>query len=98
MGYNTGAAAVHEVGHWFGLLHVFQGESCSGAGDLVEDTPVQSTLSRGCPEGKDSCPGQKGVDNIHNHMDYTEDACRTLFTAGQETRMFQVWDAYRAGK
>lgn len=72
--YNLGATAVHEVGHWLGLLHVF-GEDCESAGDFVADTPVQSMQASGCPIGQDSCPGKPGVDNIHNYMDYSDDAC-----------------------
>ena len=72
--YNLGLTAVHEIGHWFGLFHVFQGSSCFGGGDFVSDTPAQRTLSRGCPTGKDSCPLSAGVDSINNHMDYTVDS------------------------
>ena len=96
--YNLGGTAAHETGHWFGLLHVFQGSSCSGSGDSVADTPIQSTATSGCPSSKDSCPSQAGLDNIHNYMDYSTDVCYTLFTDGQTTRMFQMWDMYRAGK
>jgi hypothetical protein len=45
-----------KVGHWMGLYHTFQGESCEGPGDYVDDTPQQSTPSSGCPVGKRSCP------------------------------------------
>jgi hypothetical protein len=51
--YNLGATAVHEAGHWLGLLHTFDGLSCTGPGDLVADTPAQSVATTGCPIGED---------------------------------------------
>ncbi|KAJ1322897.1 Pregnancy-associated plasma protein-A [Microdochium nivale] len=93
--YNLGATAVHEAGHWFGLLHPFQGASCTGSGDLVGDTPVQKTPSFGCPKAKDTCPQQAGLDNIRNFMDYSDDSCFTGFSAGQKKRLFSVWTGYR---
>jgi hypothetical protein len=94
--FNEGATATHEVGHWLGLYHVFQG-GCSGAGDEVSDTPPQKTISSGCPVGQDSCSGG-GVDSIHNWMDYSDDACMDRFTAGQTTRATALFDQLRAGK
>ncbi|KAF1990105.1 MEP-1 like protein [Aulographum hederae CBS 113979] len=96
--YNQGGTAVHESGHWFGLFHVFQGSSCSGSGDMVSDTPIQKTATSGCPSSQDSCPNQSGLDSIHNYMDYSYDQCYTQFTAGQQTRMLQMYSQYRAGK
>ena len=62
-GYNLGKTVTHEVGHWLGLYHVFQG-GCEGEGDGVDDTPPQRTATSGCPSGQDSCVGG-GVDSIH---------------------------------
>ncbi|KAJ1325435.1 Pregnancy-associated plasma protein-A [Microdochium nivale] len=97
-GFNLGHTTTHEVGHWFGLLHTFQGGSCSGgAGDFVSDTPAQGTPTDGCPVGKDSCPGSPGLDAIHNFMDYSSDECYEAFSPGQGVRMASMWERYRAG-
>ena len=77
---DKGLTAVHEVGHWFGLFHVFQQDSlglghsniCEGNGDFVADTPPQLSPTWGCPAYKDTCIGGGG-DSIHNYMDYSDD-------------------------
>ena len=94
--YNEGATATHEVGHWLGLYHVFQG-GCTGAGDQVSDTPPQGTATSGCPVGKDTCSGG-GVDSIHNWMDYSTDACMDRFTTGQNTRANALYSQLRSGR
>ncbi len=81
--YNLGRTTTHEVGHYLLLDHIWGG-GC-GQDDGVADTPDSQSDYGGCPNiGATTCGS---VDMHMNYMDYTNDACMYMFSAGQSTRM-----------
>jgi len=50
----------------------------------VSDTPTSDAANYGCASSHVSC---NSTDMVQNYMDYSDDACMNLFTAGQTTRM-----------
>ena len=94
--YNLGRTLTHELGHFFNLNHTFSNSctntNCNTQGDRVCDTPPSNTAVYGCPGA-----GVTATCNVStltmNYMDYTNDACMYMFTAGQATRMLAYYNA-----
>jgi hypothetical protein len=86
--FNLGRTATHEVGHWLNLRHIWGDGGCS-VDDFVTDTPTSDAANYGCPLGHVSC---SSTDMVQNYMDYTDDACMNLFSAGQKTRMRALFE------
>lgn len=88
--FNKGRTATHEVGHWMNLRHIWGDATCGS--DLVSDTPPHNTANYGCPTypHRSTCTGTP-VEMTMNYMDYTDDACMYMFSAGQKSRMQAVF-------
>ncbi|TFK27445.1 hypothetical protein FA15DRAFT_666313 [Coprinopsis marcescibilis] len=93
-------ALSHQVGHWVGLYHTFQGTGCAGDSDFVDDTPMQaapsiSTSNAGC-NFRDTCGGKDELSSTRtNFMDYSSNDCEAEFTPGQIRRMQDILTTYR---
>ena len=81
---DRGRTLTHEVGHWFLLIHIWGDGGCN-VDDGVSDTPNSNDPNYGCPtNGKTAC---SSIDMHMNYMDYSNDECMYMFSAGQSTRM-----------
>ncbi len=124
--YNKGRTGGHEVGHYFGLFHIWGDDGGCAADDFrpmssvgstcvlpaslanppgqgntaadIGDTPNQAGATTNCPTGvaTDACSPAAPGKMYQNYMDYTADACYSLFTNKQAARMEYVLDNCRA--
>lgn len=94
--YHLGRTVTHELGHFFNLDHTFAGcttaANCATSGDRVCDTPAANAPTFGCPTPGSvlKCSGTKVL--TMDYMDYVDDACMYLFTAGQAARMIAYYN------
>jgi PKD repeat protein len=110
--YHLGRTLTHEVGHWVNLRHTFENgcggttaNNCLTGGDQVCDTPPTSTSNFGCPATQNTCTETAPFpppytsnqnDQTMNYMDYVDDACMYMFSAGQTVRITSCINGSRA--
>ncbi|WP_144281932.1 M43 family zinc metalloprotease [Chryseobacterium echinoideorum] len=95
-GIDKGRTTTHEIGHAFGLRHIWgDNASCSvnatdSFKDYCPDTPAQNTEHYDCFSIYDTCPSNPGNDMTENYMDYSNDSCMNIFTQNQKSRILAV--------
>lgn len=94
-----GRTTSHEVGHWFGLYHTFNngcGVDVCTDGDYVCDTPPQAAPSYNCITQNTCSNDNPDLNDLkENYMNYTPDACQSMFTNGQSERIHATLDTIR---
>jgi hypothetical protein len=86
-----GQTVTHEIGHFLGLHHIWGGSGCL-SDDYCDDTPAAAGNNSGIKSpctfpGPDSCTSDSFPDMFMNFMDYSDDACMSMFTEDQKARM-----------
>ena len=106
---NQGRAAVHEIGHYLGLRHIwgdaiaFLGDDGCSVDDGISDTPnANDQAGYVCDFNKNTCTGdtfgstgEDLPDMVENYMDYSPDACLNMFTNGQINVMRNILEIAR---
>jgi PKD repeat protein len=93
--YDKGRTVTHEVGHWLNLYHIWGDSNCGN--DEVSDTPTQQDANYGCPSFPNvTCSNGPNGDMFMNYMDYVDDDCMHMFTAGQAARVNATMNVSRS--
>jgi len=104
-----GRTPVHEMGHYFGLRHIWGDGGLLGPNDCaqsdgIDDTPFADSQSNfDCDITKNSCTQSELFYNadvpdlIENYMDYSSEACMDMFSIGQVELMRNILMGPRFG-
>jgi hypothetical protein len=108
---NEAGTLIHEMGHFFGLLHphetefgaeLVDGSNCETAGDLICDTyasPNLISLTNDCEYIGTGSDANKAfyTPQVSNIMSYSPKECRCTFTQGQYDWMRKNYFLFRKG-
>lgn len=90
--YNKGRTATHEIGHYFGLDHIWgdDGSTCGSPTntDFCADTPTTFNPYYGAPTYPNNtymCTPTAHGAMFMNYMDYVDDRAMAMFTNNQKT-------------
>ncbi len=86
--YGKGRTLTHELGHFFGLRHIWGDGNC--ATDYCDDTPTHQTSNNGIPVHPKPNSCGTADEMFENYMDYTDDIVTNTFTTNQADRMEAV--------
>lgn len=95
-----GRSAVHEIGHYFGLRHIWGDSTDCVVDDGISDTPFAADASQQtCDTSINSCVDSPVdfPDMIEDYMDYSDDRCLNMFTQEQVGIMRTMLATSRAG-
>jgi hypothetical protein len=86
--FHLGRTAVHEVGHFLGLRHIWGDRNDCTGNDFVADTPPAKEANVGKPVFPHiTCNNGPSGDMFMNYMDYVDDDTMVMFSVGQIARM-----------
>lgn len=86
--YDRGRSTTHEVGHYFGLRHIWGDVTGCGYTDYCDDTPDAEDSHTSCTNIDPFTCGSE--DMYQNYLDYSYDRCMNIFTGDQVIRMRTV--------
>ena len=90
--YALGKSATHELGHFFGLRHIWGDGGTTGAcaTDYCNDTPTADVANYGTPTHPKSNVCGTTDEMFEDYMDYSDDHIMSTFTQNQVDRMQTV--------
>lgn len=97
-----GRTAVHEIGHYLGLRHIWGDGDCTEEDGIVDTPNALDQSNQDCDTTKNTCTDAIPVlgdlpDMVENYMDYSSEDCQNSFTIGQVDLMRSIIENERIG-